>query len=1023
MRLHDLTVTAFGPFAGTEHVDFDELGQAGLFVLHGPTGAGKSSVLDAVCFALYGQVPGVRQQARAVASDHAPAGSRPEVVLEITVRGRRLRVTRSPQFDRPKHRGSGRIVEQARVLVEELTEAGWLTRSTRVDEAAQLLTGLLGMSASQFCQVVLLPQGQFAEFLRAGADERRALLENLFDTRRYADVERWLVERRQAAARRLAVADAHLERVRARVVEAAGLADYPDDVAYEQLPQWLAELRRGAVDAAEQRWRVAERRRGELVAVQAELEAGRALVRCQDEVGQLRAAQRALAAGAAQRGQRADALAAARRAVPVATLLEELAAAHTACSAVADTVRRLADDAARQAPDADVPAVTDLLDAAVAHLDSNPPRAAPNRPTAAAVQPTAATLRRALREQAATRRAELGRLRELLETEADADGLDRDAARIEGNLVAAQASAEEDDAWRVAWPSHRALVARAVETAARAAVSLETLAARRGATEARLQAARDRERLATELTTADAARRCSVDEAQRARQSWLDVRQQRLDGIAAELAAQLVTGQPCLVCGSDVHPLPAPAATGPTARDQESAAEWGWQQADERRRCCDAELGRLNGELSAARAIAGSETVARLADELATVTRTYRAASADAAALAERQAELDRLDADASAREVTRRDRAGAMGSARAQLAQLRDKAATLRADVADARGNDPTVSARVQRLERDATARERLADALEDLRRAETQRDAVAHRAARAAAGAGFPTLERARRAVLPAKEIEVGERLVQDAERRAYTIADRLTDPQLVAANHARPPCLEELTQRHDRARDAADGATADLQTAIARREALDRLHAEVHDKLAERVPCRERYEVVDTLSRLAEGKSADNGLRMSLSAYVLAARLESVAAAASDRLQSMSEGRYRLVHSDRVSGRGRGGLGLRVVDGWTGRERETSTLSGGESFVASLALALGLADVVTEEAGGAVLETLFIDEGFGSLDEDTLEDVMDVLDDLRSGGRAVGLVSHVAELRQRIPAQVAVTKGRSGSSLRQT
>jgi exonuclease SbcC len=143
-------------------------------------------------------------------------------------------------------------------------------------------------------------------------------------------------------------------------------------------------------------------------------------------------------------------------------------------------------------------------------------------------------------------------------------------------------------------------------------------------------------------------------------------------------------------------------------------------------------------------------------------------------------------------------------------------------------------------------------------------------------------------------------------------------------------------------------------------------------------------------------------------------------------------MSGGRYTLVHRDQGgagrrgghAGAGRrGGLGLAVVDAWTGRERETSTLSGGESFLASLSLALGLADVVTAEAGGAVLETLFVDEGFGSLDEDTIEEVMDVLDGLRSGGRTVGLVSHVAELRQRIPARVTVHKDRSGSSLRQT
>jgi exonuclease SbcC len=220
----------------------------------------------------------------------------------------------------------------------------------------------------------------------------------------------------------------------------------------------------------------------------------------------------------------------------------------------------------------------------------------------------------------------------------------------------------------------------------------------------------------------------------------------------------------------------------------------------------------------------------------------------------------------------------------------------------------------------------------------------------------------------------------------------------------------------ERRDRA--VATAAAAATQVA-----ALERLRADLARLLDEREPVATAHQLVDGLSRLAEGKSADNRLRMSLSAYVLAARLEQVAACASQRLLRMSSGRFSLLHSAQsATARGRGGLALRVLDAWTGQERDPATLSGGESFSASLALALGLADVVTAEAGGAVLETLFVDEGFGSLDDDTLDEVMGVLDELRDGGRTVGLVSHVSELRQRIPVQLRVVKGRSGSAVRQ-
>jgi exonuclease SbcC len=161
-------------------------------------------------------------------------------------------------------------------------------------------------------------------------------------------------------------------------------------------------------------------------------------------------------------------------------------------------------------------------------------------------------------------------------------------------------------------------------------------------------------------------------------------------------------------------------------------------------------------------------------------------------------------------------------------------------------------------------------------------------------------------------------------------------------------------------------------------------------------------------------------DNRYKMPLSTYVLASRLEQVAEAATERLLAMTDGRFALVHSDALAGNKKAGLGLGVIDGWTGNRRDTSTLSGGESFMASLAMALGLADVVQQEAGGIDIETLFVDEGFGSLDDQALEQVMDALDGLRSGGRVVGLVSHVAELKLRIPAQLQVHKDREGSRL---
>ena len=197
--------------------------------------------------------------------------------------------------------------------------------------------------------------------------------------------------------------------------------------------------------------------------------------------------------------------------------------------------------------------------------------------------------------------------------------------------------------------------------------------------------------------------------------------------------------------------------------------------------------------------------------------------------------------------------------------------------------------------------------------------------------------------------------------------------------------------------------------------------RLATSITRTLADLGPAAAQHAVLERLATTTAGSGPDNSKGMSLSTYVLAARLERTAELANERLSVMADGRYELFHDDsRTDARRKGGLGLKVRDLWTGDERPTGTLSGGESFVVSLALALGLADAVREESGGFDLQTLFVDEGFGTLDEDALEQVMGVLDGLRDGGRSVGIVSHVAELRQRIPTQIRLLKTQHGSTL---
>ncbi|MCB5183302.1 SbcC/MukB-like Walker B domain-containing protein, partial [Streptomyces antimicrobicus] len=352
----------------------------------------------------------------------------------------------------------------------------------------------------------------------------------------------------------------------------------------------------------------------------------------------------------------------------------------------------------------------------------------------------------------------------------------------------------------------------------------------------------------------------------------------------------------------------------------------------------------------------------------------------------------------------------------------LDDEQRGLEAELARVRGDAPSVAHRARVLQ---TRVALVAGAAEAVRRADAAADRLKEadgRLADAAFRAKFATVEEAAGAVLPEPERRRLQQRTDAWQAEEAALAERLAEADTRAAA-ALPPADPGTAEAHaERAAARLRAAGSAVDAARERCAEVDRLSRQAEAELRTLGPLREEYERVARMAALTAGTSADNERKMRLEAYVLAARLEQVAAAATVRLQRMSGGRYTLVHSDaKAGGRGRSGLGLHVVDAWTGSERDTATLSGGETFFASLALALGLADVVTDEAGGMRLDTLFIDEGFGSLDDQALDEVLDVLDSLRERDRSVGIVSHVADLRTRVQAQLEVVKRRGGSVVR--
>ncbi|MFY9914094.1 MAG: SbcC/MukB-like Walker B domain-containing protein, partial [Nocardioidaceae bacterium] len=335
--------------------------------------------------------------------------------------------------------------------------------------------------------------------------------------------------------------------------------------------------------------------------------------------------------------------------------------------------------------------------------------------------------------------------------------------------------------------------------------------------------------------------------------------------------------------------------------------------------------------------------------------------------------------------------------------------------------GAESTVQA--QRLEVAArlASTERLTTVLHQQSAALRARRTAMERLDRLVADSMFATVTQVREAVRSEADIASKEALNRAHAAEKAATDKQLADPTLVQAAISPKPDLDLLIRQTEQASAAAGQAAtraARLEEAAGR---LQTLVDELDLAAARWRPLRERRDVADHVAAMVAGTARDNVSKTRLSHYVLAARLEQVVAAANLRLRGICAGRYELEHTlTRGVGDARGGLGLRVLDNYTGARRDPATLSGGETFYVSLALALGLADLVNTEIGGAELSTLFVDEGFGSLDADTLDEVMDELDALRTGGRSVGLVSHLAELRIRVPTQLSVVRSRQGSRL---
>lgn len=1005
MHVLRLEFEGIGPFAQRQIIDFEELSLSGLFLLEGPTGAGKTTIVDAIVFALYGDVAGSDSSKGRIVSTHLPAGVEPFIDLIVDTSHGLLRVRRVPEYERPSKRGAGVTINKASIKLWKLADLDdeGVVVSTHIQEANDELARSIGLTKAQFTQTVVLPQGQFATFLKSKPEDRREVLQDIFGTELYERIATKLAE--QATGKRRDVEKAFGEvktaaanfRQRAWDDDASDVTEPTpeqkqfdaalDEREFEKLAT-LAEVRAGFL-------------RGRADALGVEVETAKAVRR--EAAARLREVE-----DRNQAIDERDKLIQRQEELNNAELEVEAKFRLLRLAECAEGVRHSLDEAARSQSD------LGSCDTALSELAA----AVGSGPNADLATPwrTAAEYQQAQHEALTAR----GQLDALLEDEAALPQLTSALGKAESSLK------DDTDA-----------LERRQNSLARTADEIEVLQLDRdqaavvagGLADARLaevaaavvrDAAKDAEQFTLELVKLRAAEDQFRSAGQDLEQAYEAARRSWLDSLAGTIAAELVDDLPCPVCGSQTHPAPAVAPAGVATKEQVQLLEVERESARERyekaKVAANALAVRIEERASAANGTSAADAekahsvAAELSGRCQAATRCVR----------EADQELDQLHCahqeESDAIILLRTNLATRSEQTRSQRESLEQQKARVGLGCVGYRS--------VGELAAAISDRAKVAGDLAAAQQAKTSAEAAVAERAEALAEAlhesGFATPTDARNALLSRAVRESLRKKIETHRQDCAGVAESLKAPHLASLGEA----TIQDTDAYLRADQAAEG---DLERRTLEQGKLDQtIKASVSAAavMIEAVSVHDQTALLArSVIRMAEVVNAQQGneLRMSLPTFVLLQRFEEVVDLANVRLNAMTDGRFELRRTDSKEGRSQKlGLGLQVIDHACGdATREPGTLSGGETFKASLAMALGLADSVTAEAGGVELNTLFVDEGFGSLDPESLDAVMDQLTKLRQGGRSVGVISHVAEMKQRIAERVSVRPIGDGTS----
>lgn len=1090
MILHTLEFEAFMAYPKRQEINFDTLNNAGVFLLNGPTGAGKTTILDAICYALYGETSSDRESAKLHSTYAAHSGTKPRVLLDVTLHGKRLRIDRTPAYNKPITRGArkGQMREEsAKATLAELApgadpsdEKAWTPISSSVAEVNRTIAERTHLTKEQFLKVVLLPQGQFAQFLKSKPKERKELLKKMFPVEHYEQLFDALLEESKKAQQDVAQDEntqrGYLERARVEMLALQALLDAVDtdaegtdtegsavegfveageepenltaeSVTAETLDAWIAggveRARKTSAREKQEQQRLTDEadRNTRLLAERAQLQAD------WREYEQLCERRTRLTERVDEHKAQREELAQARAAAPLHAQYAQVQAEsqalaareqeHSACaSALEENGRALLAALRDEETSADVTFPEETTFAALPDLE---PAEQETR-----LEALLDTLR-ALQKKDAQLTDEEAAVAALLK---QANALEQDKARAEKTLSDLTAQAEqlaEELAGYSTADEERTLAAHLLTEAQQKQDAAQQMQQKLDTASAAVaEAEKQNKRTATAEQKAQEKWQASAQQALAATEEFKNLQVLRLAQASSLLARELKDGEPCAVCGSVEHPAPAQIAEGEqlVERADLDAAKEREDKAHKQARTHELAKDRAtkaHQEASEALAAARTQYETLAAQGECDVEQTAAQLQQAQTRLTQAQSRVTARDGVQAKAERVRVEQQKAQEALRtiegaAVEAQTRHRDASARCEATAAQLAPARAAVgfaqRVEAVEGYRAAHQRLARAVLLLGQARERHAQAAAQAERLLVESSFESAELVQAAVRTPERIDALDQAVAAYELEHARLLEGFGREAIVAvaarvaAGEQAPDDLQGVREQVEQLRAAAHRLT--LREGE-RESVLRSLQALRGEYAAFRAKTAHRYDRAQMLANLAAAARGDTlggyEHQVDLVSYVLGAEFERILHSASLHLDRMSEGRYGMVFSaHRAKGsRSGGGLNLEITDTWTGEPREASSLSGGESFLASLSLALGLAEVVQANNGGIELDTLFIDEGFGTLDAETLDMVMGTIESLRDSGRTIGLISHVEEMKNRIPAQIVVEKGQNGSSVR--